>query len=94
MLIYGKKKCERHCDMEFYAGIFLGIVIGFMLSLLVRKSEYKGPLPSALCQTMHDEAARVSASSALPFDTIHTHLMNCMVHGLYCPLKNGNKHDA
>lgn len=72
-------------------GTILGIVIGFMLSLLVRKSEYKGPLPSALCQTMHDEAARVSAFSALPFDTVHTHLKNCMVHGSYCLLKDGSK---
>lgn len=69
--------------------ICIGIVIGFLVgNILTIRRQNKRKLPSELCKIMHDEAARVSASSALPFETVHAHLKNCMVHGLYCPLKD------
>lgn len=72
--------------IPFLTGLILGLIMGYCIRVL-HKPKWKGPLPNALCEVMHDEATRVSASSALPFDIIFNHLKNCMVHKLYCPLK-------
>lgn len=68
----------------------LGFAFGY-LTRMIQKPKRKWKLPNALCTTLHDEAARISAATLVPFESAMAHLKNCMVHDLYCPLKDGGK---
>ena len=72
-------------------GMVIGVVLGFVLGYsfrMIREQNQKESLPHRLCETMHDEAVRISTVSHISFDEAFAHLKNCAMNGSRCSLKD------